>query len=425
MPAAATAEGAAAAESKLTSVTDRLPRSLPALHRPRDSRREDRPQPDVAGRSAARRSASRAINNVVDITNYVLMECGQPLHAFDFAKLAGQQDHRPRGARRARSSGDRPQNVRRSTPDMCVIADAEQPVALGGVMGGADSEVSAATTDVLIEAAAVRAALDPHHGPHAEAAQPFVVSLRARRRSRRVDWASRRALRADSRTRRRRTGRRRDRRRRSPHRRTRRSHTPLLAAQANPRHRCRPPKRAQILAALGLPTKRHAAITDDQSRSTQLAARSRRARSISSRKSPAFTATTRFPKTSACRWRPRTRSREDRVLERVRGSADRGRLRRSDDRSARSTHLVRGVFSPGPMPPPLRRSTPVLRRADRLRQPGAQPARRARHNESLANPRIELFEMANVYLPTGSGLPQQNRCCSRSPAAAASWRPKG
>jgi phenylalanyl-tRNA synthetase beta chain len=92
------------------------------------------------------------VNNVVDITNYVLMECGQPLHAFDFQKLAGRKIV----VRRARS-GEQFQAIDHKTytldSEMCVIADTEKAVALGGVMGGADSEVSGSTTDVLIEAA--------------------------------------------------------------------------------------------------------------------------------------------------------------------------------------------------------------------------------------------------------------------------------
>src|SRR4051812_15095853 len=92
------------------------------------------------------------INNVVDITNYVMMECGQPLHAFDFQKLLGRKIV----VRRAKE-GEQFQAIDHKTyvldSEMCVIADAEKAVAIGGVMGGADSEVSATTTDVLIEAA--------------------------------------------------------------------------------------------------------------------------------------------------------------------------------------------------------------------------------------------------------------------------------
>ena len=93
-----------------------------------------------------------AINNVVDVTNYVMLECGQPLHAFDFAKLAG-----PEIIVREAQSGELFEAINHKTyplePGMCVIADAERAVALGGVMGGARTEVSDDTTDVLIEAA--------------------------------------------------------------------------------------------------------------------------------------------------------------------------------------------------------------------------------------------------------------------------------
>ena len=93
-----------------------------------------------------------SINNVVDVTNYVLFETGQPLHAFDLQKLTG-----PRIVVRRARAGERLTAINHVeyalTPDRLVIADAERPVALAGVMGGADSEVTAATTDVLIEAA--------------------------------------------------------------------------------------------------------------------------------------------------------------------------------------------------------------------------------------------------------------------------------
>ncbi len=93
-----------------------------------------------------------AINNIVDVTNYVMMECGQPLHAFDYACLTKQQII----VRRARPREPFLAIDHRSyelTDEMCVIADQRHAVAIGGVMGGADSEVSASTRDVLIEAA--------------------------------------------------------------------------------------------------------------------------------------------------------------------------------------------------------------------------------------------------------------------------------
>ncbi len=94
----------------------------------------------------------RPINNVVDITNYVMIEMGQPMHAFDMAKLAGPELH----VRRARASEviDTIDGQSRSLDEtMLVIADRERPVAVAGVMGGAASEVSTSTTQVVFESA--------------------------------------------------------------------------------------------------------------------------------------------------------------------------------------------------------------------------------------------------------------------------------
>jgi phenylalanyl-tRNA synthetase beta chain len=93
-----------------------------------------------------------AISNVVDVTNYVLMECGQPLHAFDLAKLK-QRRIIVREARKDEPFEAINHLTYNLEPGMCVIADAERPVALGGVMGGADTEVSDRTTELLIESA--------------------------------------------------------------------------------------------------------------------------------------------------------------------------------------------------------------------------------------------------------------------------------
>lgn len=94
----------------------------------------------------------RPISNVVDVTNYVMFECGQPLHAYDLAKLNGKR----LVVRRARK-GEKLVAINNKTyeltSDMLAIADAERPVGLAGVMGGAETEVGDATTDVLIEAA--------------------------------------------------------------------------------------------------------------------------------------------------------------------------------------------------------------------------------------------------------------------------------
>jgi phenylalanyl-tRNA synthetase beta chain len=94
----------------------------------------------------------RPINNVADITNYVLHEMGQPLHAFDFAKLAEQRIVVRRAAKDEKLKTL--DGVERKLDEtMLVIADAQKPVALAGIMGGEESEISDSTTDVLIESA--------------------------------------------------------------------------------------------------------------------------------------------------------------------------------------------------------------------------------------------------------------------------------
>lgn len=94
----------------------------------------------------------RSVNNVADVTNYVMLELGQPLHAFDLAQLRGE-----RIIVRTAGAGERITTLdgeeRALTPDMLVIADAERAVALAGIKGGADSGISERTTDVLLEAA--------------------------------------------------------------------------------------------------------------------------------------------------------------------------------------------------------------------------------------------------------------------------------
>jgi phenylalanyl-tRNA synthetase beta chain len=94
----------------------------------------------------------RPINNIVDVTNYMLHEVGQPMHAFDLSKLAG-----PAVVVRRAAEGERLETLdgmsRRLEPWMTLIADAERPQAIAGVMGGADSEVTDSTTDIFLEVA--------------------------------------------------------------------------------------------------------------------------------------------------------------------------------------------------------------------------------------------------------------------------------
>jgi phenylalanyl-tRNA synthetase beta chain len=109
------------------------------------------PSPDWMARRLVA-AGQRPINNIVDITNYVLLETGHPLHAFDFDKLAENRivvrSARP-GETLVTIDGD----TRKLIPENLVIADASSPVAMAGVMGGLDSEVTEGTVRVFLESA--------------------------------------------------------------------------------------------------------------------------------------------------------------------------------------------------------------------------------------------------------------------------------
>ncbi|MGH9358340.1 MAG: phenylalanine--tRNA ligase subunit beta, partial [Terriglobia bacterium] len=118
----------------------------------------------------------RPINNVADVTNYVLMELGHPLHAFDLSRLAGR-----RIVVRRASSGETLKTLdgmaRALRAENLVIADAERPVALAGVIGGEDSAITSATRSILLESAwfdpvSIRRT-SKAHGLHTEASHRF------------------------------------------------------------------------------------------------------------------------------------------------------------------------------------------------------------------------------------------------------------
>lgn len=94
----------------------------------------------------------RPLNNVVDITNYVMFECGQPLHAFDLAQLKGPEI-RVRLSDGGESFTTLDSRTHQLPEGALLICDAERPVALAGIMGGENSEVSGETVDILIESA--------------------------------------------------------------------------------------------------------------------------------------------------------------------------------------------------------------------------------------------------------------------------------
>ncbi len=134
----------------------------------------------------------RSINNVVDVTNYVMYECGQPLHAFDLAKLAGGKVVVRRaltGEPIALIDG----TTHTLTDSDLVITDGKKPVALAGIMGGAESEIGDETSDVFLESAqfdqyCVRSTAK-RLGVSTDASYRFERGVDIET----VDWASRRA----------------------------------------------------------------------------------------------------------------------------------------------------------------------------------------------------------------------------------------
>jgi phenylalanyl-tRNA synthetase beta chain len=114
------------------------------------------PSPDWL-RSTLEKVGIRSISNVVDVTNYVMLEIGQPLHAFDYHLIAKGKDGKPTIV--IRRAGDKEKfktldnQERTLTSEMLLIADEQKGIALAGVMGGANTEINDRTVDVLIESA--------------------------------------------------------------------------------------------------------------------------------------------------------------------------------------------------------------------------------------------------------------------------------
>ncbi len=353
------------------------------------------------------------INNIVDISNYVLMECGQPLHTFDYARLKGPEIvvRRPKPGEQIEAIDH---NAYRLEPEMCVICDAEDPVAIGGVMGGATTEISEATTDVLIEAAE----FDP-------------VSIRNTARTLRlhsdssyrfervvdsefVDWASRRCCGLilelaggelaqgviDM-------GR-----RPAP-----REPIVLRLRQIErvlgieiPEERLR-----EILLALGneeSPASLGADASGDRAAIAVVPPSWRRdlGREIDLIEEVGRVhGYDQIPEDVSVPMAASSRTPEDRVLEKVRtalvafGLDEAMTLSVVDEKSAE-------CFLPWTEAEPLRTRTPIVRGADVVRKsllPSLLGARKT--NESAANDRIELFEVAKVYWPRGKKLPVEER----------------
>ncbi len=343
------------------------------------------------------------INNVVDVTNYVMMECGQPLHAFDFAKLCGSRiivrEARPGEVFEAI-------NHRSYTLEagMCVIADAERAVALGGVMGGAQTEVSDPTRDLLIEAADFAALSTRFTARRLALHSPASYRFERGVDPDGLDWASRRccelilelaggrlAQGAIS------VG-------QSASAREpivlRLSQLPRILGIEIPRDEVR-----RILAALGCDvdatnadavTVRAPSWRRDVTREADLIEEVARIHGYD-----------RIPEDVGVPMAASHRSDEDRVLDRVRQVLVCAGFDEAMTTSVVADELA-AMFSPWTDAPALQTSTPMLKGADRLRRsltPSLVEARRV--NEALGNPVIELFETARIYLPTDNGLPRE------------------
>ncbi len=343
------------------------------------------------------------INNVVDISNYVLMECGQPLHTFDFAKLKGAEIvvRRPRPGETIEAIDHKTYEL---GPNMCLICDAEDPVAIGGVMGGAITEIADSTTDVLIEAAE----FDPV-SIRSTARALNLHSDSSYRFERRIDpegldWAGRRCaelildLAGGELAR-------------------------GMAATIEPIPKRRPivMRLAQLKRILGidvdpqevrriLTALGNVEITADE-KSVEVVPPSWR-RDLT-READLVEEVGRIhgydkiPEDAGVRMAASTRRHEDRVADKVRGVLTAAGYDEAITYSAIDEALVK-TFSPWSDAEPLRSDTPIIGRADRLRLslvPSLLSVRRT--NEALANPEIELFEIAKVYLPRGKKLPQE------------------
>jgi phenylalanyl-tRNA synthetase beta chain len=344
-----------------------------------------------------------AINNVVDVTNYVLMECGQPLHAFDLNRLDGREII-VRDARQGEPFVAINHKTYQLESGMCVIADRSRAVGLGGVMGGAETEVGPGTTDVLIEAAefdpiAIRNTARKLN-LHSDSSYRFERGLD----SESVDWASRRAcelileLAGGE-----------------------------LAAGVIDVGRQPAPRNPIVLRLSQLERVLGIAVPVDEVRRI-LAALGHQQRSADATQVEVIPPSWRrdltreidlveevarihgydaIPEDVHVPMAASARTQRDRVLACVRIALVGAGVDEAMTTSA-VEEAASEAFSPWTAAPALRSPTPVLRRADRLRRslvPSLLLARRT--NEAAGNPPVELFEIARVYLPRTGTLPHE------------------
>ncbi len=363
------------------------------------------------------------INNVVDISNYVLMECGQPLHTFDFGRLTGSQIivRRPKPGETIEAIDHKTYVLQ---PETCVIADAQYPVAIGGVMGGAQTEISDSTTEILIEAAR----FDPVSirntaralNLHSESSYRFERGVDPEG----IDWASRRCCElilelaggelargvVDA-----------------GQRPPKRAPVVLRFSQLKrvlgidvPRERVR-----EILIALGNVEVAQASPLPEESSAVEAPHPSPLPEGEGVRVVPPswrrdltreidlveevgrIHGYDQIPEDVGVPMVSSSRTQEDRVVAKVRQVLVACGFDEAMTTSVVDHEACRAL-SPWTDAEPLQSLTAVLRGADRLRLsliPSLLAARRT--NEALANPEIELFEIARVYLPRGNELPEE------------------
>ncbi|MGC1272567.1 MAG: phenylalanine--tRNA ligase subunit beta, partial [Planctomycetaceae bacterium] len=137
----------------------------------------------------------KSVNNVVDATNYVLLETGQPFHAFDAATLKGRKivvRHARAGETLAALNQKDGQETYKLDPSMLVIADANRPVAIAGIMGGLETAVLPTTTDLLLETADFTAVAIRGTARRLSLFSPSQYRFERGVDRKRMDWASRR-----------------------------------------------------------------------------------------------------------------------------------------------------------------------------------------------------------------------------------------
>jgi phenylalanyl-tRNA synthetase beta chain len=132
-----------------------------------------------------------SVNNIVDITNYVMMECGQPLHAFEYKHIRDQKVIVRPGQKgeKFKAIDHREYELNENT---IVIADAQRAIAIAGVMGGEDSEITSTTTDVVIESASFSPLAVRQTARRLRLHSPSSYRFERRVDPMGVDWASRR-----------------------------------------------------------------------------------------------------------------------------------------------------------------------------------------------------------------------------------------